>query len=151
MARVHLRCLQQWLERRRADPALSESAAFSCEVCKAPYRLHVRERLNLTLEALCSCASLGFYAEFATILVTLAAMVALFYLFAYSQNEVSGTAIHTRTGAQAWREAPACDWVWWRSGMKSPQAFASSLIKYSQPYAFSSPGILGRSPAVPLD
>jgi E3 ubiquitin-protein ligase DOA10 len=92
MARVHLRCLQQWLERRRADPALSESAAFSCEVCKAPYRLHVRERLNLTLEALCSCASLGFYAEFATILVTLAAMVALFYLFAYSQDEVRGTA-----------------------------------------------------------
>lgn len=95
MARVHLRCLQQWLERRRADPAVPDAAALCCEVCKAPYRLHVRERLNLTLDALCSCASLGFYAEFATILVTLAAMVALFYLFAYSQDTVSHEP-HTR-------------------------------------------------------
>ncbi|GAQ89932.1 hypothetical protein KFL_005790030 [Klebsormidium nitens] len=100
MARVHLRCLQQWLERRRADPAVPDAAALSCEVCKAPYRLHVRERLNLTLDALCSCASLGFYAEFATILVTLAAMVALFYLFAYSQDQagVGGVAFYISLG-----------------------------------------------------
>ena len=42
MERVHLKCLQQWIERRRMDGADSERA-MRCEVCHAPYRLRVHE------------------------------------------------------------------------------------------------------------
>ncbi|CAI5492235.1 unnamed protein product [Closterium sp. Naga37s-1] len=41
MGRVHLRCLQQWIERRRMDGC--DHDALTCEVCRSPYRLRIHE------------------------------------------------------------------------------------------------------------
>eukprot|EP00897_Mesotaenium_endlicherianum_P002506 jgi/Mesen1/2283/ME000154S01456 len=85
MARVHLGCLQRWIESRRMESI--EADELVCEVCRAPYRLRVREQLDLSWKRLCSCASLSFYAEFVTILITLISMVALFFLFSTDDDD----------------------------------------------------------------
>ncbi|CAI5528297.1 unnamed protein product [Closterium sp. Naga37s-1] len=45
MGRVHLRCLQQWIERRRMDGC--DHDALTCEVCRSPYRLRIHESESL--------------------------------------------------------------------------------------------------------
>ncbi|CAI5945871.1 unnamed protein product [Closterium sp. NIES-65] len=85
MGRVHLRCLQQWIERRRMDGC--DHDALTCEVCRSPYRLRIHERLDLTWERLCSYASISFYAEFCTICATLASMVFLFFLIVIGDSD----------------------------------------------------------------
>ncbi|CAI5485127.1 unnamed protein product [Closterium sp. Yama58-4] len=85
MGRVHLRCLQQWIERRRLDGC--DHDALTCEVCRSPYRLRIHERLDLTWERLCSYASISFYAEFCTICATLASMVFLFFLIVIGDSD----------------------------------------------------------------
>ncbi|GJP38075.1 hypothetical protein CLOM_g22521 [Closterium sp. NIES-68] len=88
MGRVHLRCLQQWIERRRMDGC--DHDALTCEVCRAPYHLRIHERLDLTWERLCSYASISFYAEFCTICATLASMVFLFFLIVVGDTDAEG-------------------------------------------------------------
>ncbi|CAI5953203.1 unnamed protein product [Closterium sp. NIES-65] len=88
MGRVHLRCLQQWIERRRMDGC--DHDALTCEVCRSPYRLRIHERLDLTWERLCSYASISFYAEFCTICATLASMVFLFFLIVIGDSDEEG-------------------------------------------------------------
>ncbi|GAQ89939.1 Zinc finger RING-CH-type domain containing protein [Klebsormidium nitens] len=78
MARVHAHCLQAWLKRRRAD--VSQEDAFKCEVCKAPYRLHIREYFNCTAAALCSWTTCGFCTEFAVIAAALITLAGVFCL-----------------------------------------------------------------------
>lgn len=78
MARVHAHCLQAWLKRRRAD--VSQEDAFKCEVCKAPYRLHIREYFNCTAAALCSWTTCGYCTEFAVIAAALITLAGVFCL-----------------------------------------------------------------------
>eukprot|EP00270_Netrium_digitus_P009809 TRINITY_DN3005_c0_g1_i3.p1 TRINITY_DN3005_c0_g1~~TRINITY_DN3005_c0_g1_i3.p1 ORF type:complete len:348 (-),score=62.43 TRINITY_DN3005_c0_g1_i3:419-1462(-) len=85
MAKVHLRCLQQWIERRRLD--ISDPQSLSCEVCKSPYQLQVREELDLSCNRLCAPASLTFYAEVTSILLTLVSLFFLFLLFSVGASK----------------------------------------------------------------
>lgn len=78
MARVHMHCLQNWLKRRRAD--VSEEDAFKCEVCKAPYRLHIREYFNFSLATICSWTTFGYCTEFMVIAAALITLVGVFCL-----------------------------------------------------------------------
>ncbi|GBG69605.1 hypothetical protein CBR_g4435 [Chara braunii] len=91
MARVHLKCLQQWISRRRH---VNISEAGRCEICKSDYKLRIKEEFECSVARLCSFASLSFYAEFITILVTLTAMVALLFLFFKSRQNATKVTLY---------------------------------------------------------
>ena len=99
MARVHAHCLQAWLKRRRAD--VSQEDAFKCEVCKAPYRLHIREYFNCTAAALCSWTTCGFCTEFAVIAAALITLAGVFCL-SILNDEVTVNLESCLSDVEAW-------------------------------------------------